>query len=183
MIDWLIKRAQRTPYFHLDGYMNRWWLVPYNKVIERNVPVSEVVQNMTPGAICRAVSTGGTGPVSGFRPLARLLQFLGIAVRVHEILRSDTGRDPHDHPWPYLTIILRGWYWEERFDDEGKSLGSTWYGRGSILFRPAKSWHMLHLTPGKSCWTLFITGRKSQTWGFNTKDGKVPYHQYKDATP
>lgn len=24
--DYLIKRAQRTPYFHLDGYMNRWWL-------------------------------------------------------------------------------------------------------------------------------------------------------------
>lgn len=20
------KRAQRTPYFHLTGYMNRWWL-------------------------------------------------------------------------------------------------------------------------------------------------------------
>lgn len=24
--DYLIKRAKRTPYFHLDGYMNRWWL-------------------------------------------------------------------------------------------------------------------------------------------------------------
>lgn len=22
----LIRRAKRTPYFHLDGYMNRWWL-------------------------------------------------------------------------------------------------------------------------------------------------------------
>lgn len=24
---WLIARAQRTPYFHLPGYMERWWLV------------------------------------------------------------------------------------------------------------------------------------------------------------
>lgn len=24
--NWIIKRAQRMPYFHLDGYMNRWWL-------------------------------------------------------------------------------------------------------------------------------------------------------------
>lgn len=23
---WLIARSQRTPYTHLDGYMNRWWL-------------------------------------------------------------------------------------------------------------------------------------------------------------
>ncbi len=24
--DWLIRRAKRTPYTHLYGYMNRWWL-------------------------------------------------------------------------------------------------------------------------------------------------------------
>lgn len=23
---YLVERAKRTPYFHLDGYMNRWWL-------------------------------------------------------------------------------------------------------------------------------------------------------------
>lgn len=23
---WLIERAKRTPYLHLDGYMKRWWL-------------------------------------------------------------------------------------------------------------------------------------------------------------
>jgi hypothetical protein len=26
LIDWLIARARRTPYVHLDGYMQRWWL-------------------------------------------------------------------------------------------------------------------------------------------------------------
>jgi len=24
--DWLIRRAKKTPYVHIDGYMNRWWL-------------------------------------------------------------------------------------------------------------------------------------------------------------
>ncbi len=24
---WLIERAKRTPYYHLDGYMERWWLL------------------------------------------------------------------------------------------------------------------------------------------------------------
>lgn len=29
---WLIRRAQRTPYTHIDGYMGRWWLLnPYNQ--------------------------------------------------------------------------------------------------------------------------------------------------------
>ena len=28
---WIIQRAQRTPYVHLDGYMMRWWLFnPYD---------------------------------------------------------------------------------------------------------------------------------------------------------
>lgn len=31
--DFLIERSKRTPYSHLDGYMNRWWLFnPYEKV-------------------------------------------------------------------------------------------------------------------------------------------------------
>ena len=29
--DWLIRRAQHTPYTHLEGYMERWWLLnPYD---------------------------------------------------------------------------------------------------------------------------------------------------------
>ena len=23
--NWVVNRAKRTPYLHLDGYMNRWW--------------------------------------------------------------------------------------------------------------------------------------------------------------
>lgn len=26
-VQWIIDRAQKTPYFNLPGYMNRWWLV------------------------------------------------------------------------------------------------------------------------------------------------------------
>lgn len=34
--DYLIKRAQRTPYFHLKGYMERWWL--FNGYGEDHIP-------------------------------------------------------------------------------------------------------------------------------------------------
>lgn len=26
LADWIIRRAMRTPYFHLEGYMQRWWI-------------------------------------------------------------------------------------------------------------------------------------------------------------
>lgn len=175
MVNWLINRAKRTPYFHLPGYMNRWWLVPYAQVIKRKVVCPGFGQP-------DETATDGTGPVDRReRPIAWRLQQRGIAIRIHEILRSDLGRDPHDHPWPYTTVILKGGYHEHRFDDQGYLVSVKWHGPGSILRRPANSWHKLILPEGTTTTTLFITGRKCQTWGFNTPDGKVPYYDYKDA--
>ena len=161
LVEWIIARAQRTPYFHLPGYMNRWWLVPY----------------------LRAGSEGaeGTGPVSFWRrPVAWVLQRLGIAVRVHEILRSDNDRALHNHPWGYVTIILKGGYVEITDD------GMRWYGPGSVLIRGTKHKHRLVLDPAyypatkgeQQATTLFITGPYKQKWGFFTPAGKVPYDVY-----
>jgi hypothetical protein len=173
LINWLIERAKRTPYFHLPGYMNRWWLVPYNQVIWRGPSEHH-------GDI-RYCATDGTGPVTWRRPVVRLLQKLGVAIRVHEILRSDSGRDPHDHPWPYLTVILKGGYFEERYDDQGKLVSTKYHGAGSVLWRPAGSWHRLIVPNGQTVTTLFVSGKKACTWGFNVDGKKVPYHEYKEG--
>ena len=56
-------------------------------------------------------------------------------VFVHKFLKSD-NEDVHDHPWPFLTIILKGGYWEWRpqFDAEGQKVGeiAKWCGPGSF---------------------------------------------------
>lgn len=151
--DWLIQRAQRTPYIHLDGYMNRWWLVPYNK--------------------------------------------WGFAARIHQILRSDTDRHYHDHPWAYISIVLRGGYWEltPRLRETAWGLDIVgerrrWRGPGSVAFRSAKSWHKLQLPTwtrlnntgceieNVPCWTLFITFPKTQSWGFLVEGTKVLWRDY-----
>ncbi len=182
MVNWLIERAKRTPYFHLDGYMRRWWLVPYNKTILRTTYRSLQSYDDTFGHHVQGfniVTDDGTGMVSPWRrPFTWCIQKLGFAVRVHEILRSDTGRDPHNHPWPYLTIVLKGGYTEHRYDESGYLISSEWYGPGNILYRPANSWHRLELLRGMPATTLFITGKKCQRWGFNTPEGFVPYDKY-----
>lgn len=137
--DRIIARAMRTPYRHLPGYMERYWLLPYGR--------------------------------------------LPIAARVHHILRSDSDRVFHDHPWPYLTIILRGGYTETTpvYDESGIYNGtrSRWHGAGSILFRRAQSWHRLEVPEGVTTWTLFITGPKRQKWGFlREPDAKVYWRHY-----
>lgn len=141
--DALIARAVRTPYFHLEGYMERFWL---------------------------------------FRP--RWWTFF-CGARVHHILRSDFDRHLHDHPWPFITVILKGGYFEERplFRDYPASLTHEptvihWHGPGSVLLRSARARHRLSLPQHRSTWTLFISGPRSQSWGFYTKAGKVHWSEY-----
>jgi hypothetical protein len=156
--DRIIARARRTPYFHLQGYMERFWLVPYVNA--------------------GSASDDGCGLVSWRRPITRLLQICGIAARVHHILRSDEGRDPHDHPWLYLTVILKGGYVERRYTPQGDLMSCKWHGPGSVLYRPAGSFHMLGMSPGETTWSLFVTGPYKQKWGFVRDGEKVPHNIY-----
>lgn len=108
---------------------------------------------------------------------------LGRSVRIHKILRSDSDRDFHDHPWPYMTIILDGGYTEVTpvYNAGGIYQGtrSTYYGPGSVIVRPAKHLHRLVLAPGQTATTLFICGRWEQEWGFVTKpDWKTYWKDY-----
>ena len=90
-------------------------------------------------------------------------------VTLHKIVRSD---DPifHDHPWPYMTIVLSGGYWEHTpvFDSNGKMITEfqTWRGPGSIIKRSANEYHWLELNGNEPATTLFFMGKQQREWGF-----------------
>ncbi|AAQ63335.1 cysteine dioxygenase [Burkholderia phage BcepNazgul] len=117
---------------------------------------------------------------------------LGRCARIHHILRSDSDRDFHDHPWPYVTIILDGGYTEVTpvYTKANLYKGEhrQYYGPGSILVRSAKHLHRLELEPGTTATTLFIAGRWEQEWGFITNPNfKMYWKDYlareTDVTP
>jgi len=150
---WLIARAKRTPYFHMPGYMDRFWLVPYR---DKRLGL-------------------GCGPVSFWRrPFAWLLQRLDVAVRIHHIKRADTARHPHDHPWDARTIILKKWYVEKRLGQFStlRRAGST----APLNF--GEYHHIESICPG-GAWTLFITFKYRGTWGFLVDGRKVKHADYK----
>lgn len=100
-----------------------------------------------------------------------------VSVCLHHFLASDEDFW-HDHPWPYLTIILGGGYWELMPDGR-----RVWRRPGSIMFRSARSAHMVELDPRRGpCWTLFIMGPRvrPREWGFRTSRGWVQWQQYLD---
>lgn len=142
----IIRRAKRTPYFHLDGYMNRWWV--FNGYSED-----------------AALREAGREKSKRWPRLP--------SIRVHHILRADDSGHPHDHPWNARTIILDGWYLEQRVGEPDRMMrrGST----GPILFE--KFHHIEQVSEG-GVYTLFITGAYGGGWGFLVDGTKVPWREY-----
>lgn len=105
------------------------------------------------------------------------------SVRLHHIVRPDADRHLHDHPWNARTIILKGWYIEERPVAGNENL-RTVYRRGEgytgrLLFG---QYHRISKVSEKGVWTLFITWRKKGTWGFLVDGKKVPWREYLGET-
>jgi hypothetical protein len=102
-------------------------------------------------------------------------------VFVHKFHKSDEIT-PHDHPWPYATLILSGGYWEyiPQFSSDGiisYEIGK-WRGPGHFRICSSKSYHRIELKPGVTPWTLFMPGPQRRSWGFLTKSGWIPHNEY-----
>jgi len=104
---------------------------------------------------------------------SKWLRWLPVAIRVHHIQTADSGRDLHDHPFDFRTVILRGGYVEE--DLAGDVRG---YIAGDTYFSPAERFHRISGVARGGAWTMvFIFSRRNQ-WGFLTEDGKVGHREY-----
>lgn len=103
-------------------------------------------------------------------------------VYLHQFLRSDDDRALHDHPWFWLSVLLRGSYIEHTIAAGGIHHQKQ-YDAGSVRFHRATYAHRLEVIPGKNAWTLFITGPKVRDWGFHCPQvGWVMWQKFCDMT-
>lgn len=156
----LISRAILTPYTHIDDYILRWWLVPY----------------------ADPEAGEGCGPVTfKHRPVAWCFQKLGIAIRVHHILRPDYAAHPHDHPWDARTFVMSGAYIDDRTHTRAdgrpvvvqhiRSAGST----ATLNFG---EFHHISWISQEPVFTLFVTFKYRGPWGFLVNGVKIPWREY-----
>ena len=103
-----------------------------------------------------------------------ILAFAGWMVRLHHIQKADAGRCPHDHPFDFVSVVLRGGYREERVVVSASGdTATTWETRRApgVAYRRAEDLHRLvSVEPGT--WTLVLTGPIRRTWGFLLPDGR-----------
>ena len=79
---------------------------------------------------------------------------------LHFFHRSDDDRNTlHDHPWAFVSLLLKGGYTEHTPEGAARKLP------GMILYRPANWIHRVELTHGR-CVSLVWVGKRVRTWGF-----------------
>jgi hypothetical protein len=117
-------------------------------------------------------------------------------VYLHRMTAPDPGRDLHDHPWTFWSVILRGGYTEQVTGIDG-ACSRAWLAKSGVgrpgtsqpgdsrTWRPG-SVHRIKLDQchriielrANPCWTLVIRGPRRRNWGFYTPQRWVCWHDY-----
>lgn len=93
----------------------------------------------------------------------RWLLNLGLfSIRLHLWLRSDDKRHMHDHPWSFVTLVLRGSYVDV------SPAGRDQLRWGSVRYREATHRHYVEV-PATGALTLLVTSAPVRNWGFWVK--------------
>lgn len=94
---------------------------------------------------------------------------------IHRFIRSDEDRALHDHPWPWVTVLLDGSYWEHLPADPNDPAGPTKREKRSpgdiVVRRDAARPHRIEIDEGRPVTTLFLTAEKTREWGFWCSQG------------
>lgn len=156
--DWLIRRAQRTPYTHIDGYMLRWWLFnPYDPATRKtrwawfpwSVRVHHILREDRDQHFHDHPWNARTVILRGWYLEAREVEQPAARFNSMEEWR-EANRRPS---WRYMMP------------------GST----AAIRFN---SFHRIaQVSPG-GVFTLFVTGPFLGDWGFKVDGKKVPHKCY-----
>lgn len=78
---------------------------------------------------------------------------------IHQFHQSDAD-DLHDHPWWFVTLVLKGGYYEEVPN------GLNHKTPFSIGWHKSTDLHRVVLPTQQPCWTLFLRGPTKRKWGF-----------------
>lgn len=117
-----------------------------------------------------------------------VLEARWFTVRLHHILREDYDCTTfHDHPWDFVSVLLKGAYSERRpggdltYRGAVGFFGAVPFGRRLVAFRPAEALHRITWVPKGGAWTLVFTGPRRRQWGFVDQDAWVCWRAWVKA--
>lgn len=94
----------------------------------------------------------------------RLIQTPLFALYLHRMDGPDPRPTLHDHPWPFVSLILRGGYDEDRLDPNDLTVVSRRVRWVNVM--PTFGAHSIRRLLRTPTWTFLIVGRRRRMWGY-----------------
>ncbi len=95
----------------------------------------------------------------------RLFSSPWLRLYIHKICKSDEDAHTHDHPWNFLSLILRGGYYEEWAEEPRWNITKAAYrSRGTVVRHKRSDSHKLRLS--RPVWTMVLAYGRRQDWGY-----------------
>lgn len=117
----------------------------------------------------------------------RLIVTPWFGISIHHIMLPDGDTNPHNHPYWFVAIPLKGGYYEQYYeysDNKGNPHKHPFVGSERRSLRnwnlmPLNRFHrIVTLANHKPAWTLMIHGPRKPEWGFMTPRGYVESSVY-----
>lgn len=146
----LCRYAMCTPYYHLDGYMQRWWLIK-----ERWIRVGKWEYQLPAIRLHRIIKSDSDRHLHDHPRKSISLILQGEYLEVFPYLQGQPAS---------MDQKARAVYMRKPF---------------SFVYRNATDRHCIKLV-GQVTYSLFITWGKRREWGFHTENGWVHHLDYID---
>jgi len=106
----------------------------------------------------------------------RLIQCPLFGIYLHRLGTADPRDTLHNHPWPFISFVLRGGYTEYVPGNPKYVPGHTEYAqpirvRYVNIKRFKNSFHWIAELDRIPTWTLMFVGRRRRVWGYLDRDG------------
>jgi len=98
----------------------------------------------------------------------RLIQTPLFGIYLHRMDGPDPRPTLHDHPWPFISFVLRGGYLERRI--YGADAPDVLIDR--INRKRTTDFHYITRLLRVPTWTLMFVGRRQRVWGYLNRGGR-----------
>lgn len=103
----------------------------------------------------------------------------GYGLRLHRFYPDVEELTPHDHPWWFITFVLRGDYVDVTCR-EGVEVRRDFIRAPAVRFRGVRHEHRT-ITSAPGAWTIVINGADKRTWGFWPTPGRwLAWQEFRD---
>lgn len=118
-------------------------------------------------------------PTTNYLERLRIIETPLASIYLHRLGTPDSRPTLHDHPWSFVSFIVRGGYVEQRLNLHTRKPERKHRRWVNIMRRDDA--HYIESLDRTPTWTLLLVGRRRRTWGYLRKmhrDGGWTWDQF-----